>query len=84
MKEYITDLAGIFESPILSAIVIFLIYLLLAKIADIFTDKVVRRLTKFTRTGLDDRVIDLLHRPVFIHGDNIRCVSLSHYTEPTR
>jgi small-conductance mechanosensitive channel len=65
MKEYITDLAGIFQSPILAAAVIFLIYIVLAKIADIFTDKVIRRLTKFTKTGLDDRIIDLLHRPVF-------------------
>jgi len=65
MKEYITDIAGIFESPMLAAAVIFIIYIFLAKIADIFTDKVIRRLTKFTKTGLDDRVIDLLHRPVF-------------------
>ncbi len=65
MKEYITNLASIFESPALTAALIFLIYIFLAKIADIFTDKVIRRLTRFTKTVLDDRIIDLLHRPVF-------------------
>ena len=65
MKEFITTLSNNFSSPIVAAVVIFLIYILLAKIADIFTDKIIRRLTKFTKSDLDDRIIDLIHRPVF-------------------
>jgi small-conductance mechanosensitive channel len=65
MKELITTLSNNFSSPIMAAIFIFLIYILLAKIADIFTDKIIRRLTKFTESDLDDTLIDLIHRPVF-------------------
>jgi small-conductance mechanosensitive channel len=65
MEEFITNLSNNFSSPIVAAVVTFLIYILLAKIADIFTDRIIRRLTKFTKTVLDDRIIDLMHRPVF-------------------
>jgi small-conductance mechanosensitive channel len=65
MKEFITTLSNNFSSPIIAAIFIFIIYILLAKIADIFTDKIIRRLTKFTNSNLDDTLIDLMHRPVF-------------------
>jgi small-conductance mechanosensitive channel len=65
MKEQLTDFLNTINSPVIKAVIIFLLYVLLAKIADIFTDKVFRRLARFSKTDLDDRLIDLLHRPVF-------------------
>ena len=65
MKEQLTDFLNTINSPVIKAVIIFLLYVLLAKIADIFTDKVFRRLARFSKSDLDDRLIDLLHRPVF-------------------
>jgi len=65
MRDFITSLSNNFSSPLIAAFVTFVIYILLAKIADIFTDKIIRRLTKFTKSNLDDTIIDLMHRPVF-------------------
>lgn len=65
MRESITNLLNNIDSPLIAAIIVFLLYILLAKIADIFTDKIIRRLTKYTKTKLDDQIIDLTHRPVF-------------------
>jgi small-conductance mechanosensitive channel len=64
MKQLIEYLNS-FNSPVVSAITLFVIYILLAKIADVFTDKIVRRVTKFTKSSLDDRIVDLIHRPIF-------------------
>ena len=65
MKEQLADLLNTINSPVIKAFIIFLLYVLVAKIADIFTDKVVRRLARISKSELDDRLIDLLHRPVF-------------------
>ncbi|MEN8263421.1 MAG: mechanosensitive ion channel family protein [Nitrospirota bacterium] len=65
MKEQLTDFLNTINSPVIKAVIIFLFYVLLAKIADIFTDKVVRRLARISKSELDDSLIDLLHRPVF-------------------
>ena len=54
-----------FNSPALTAAVIFCIYIIAAKITDIITNRVLRKLAEGTKSQIDDRVIDLLHRPVF-------------------
>lgn len=54
-----------FNSPPLTAAVIFCIYVIAAKITDIITNRILRKLAEGTKTNVDDRVIDLLHRPVF-------------------
>ena len=45
--------------------VIFIFYIILAKAAHVLTDSIFRRLAKLTKSEIDDRFIDLLHRPVF-------------------
>ena len=65
MKEQLNNFLNIISSPIIKAVIIFLFYVLLAKITDIFMDKVFRRLARLSKSELDDRLIDLLHRPVF-------------------
>jgi small-conductance mechanosensitive channel len=54
------------SSPYLKAVVTILFFLILAKLADIFFSKVLRKFASFTRTDLDDSIIGLFHRPVFL------------------
>jgi small-conductance mechanosensitive channel len=54
------------SSPYLKAVFTILFFVILAKLADIFFSKLLKKFTGFTRTDLDDRIIGLLHRPVFL------------------
>lgn len=54
------------DSIILKAFLLFVLYVVIAKAADVFIDKVLRRLVKITKSELDDKLIDISHRPVFI------------------
>ncbi len=42
-----------------------LAFVIIAKLADFFVDRVLRRFTKSTKTDIDDRIIDFIHKPVF-------------------
>jgi small-conductance mechanosensitive channel len=59
------DYLNSFDSPALTAAVILCFYIIAAKAADIITNRVLRRLARVTESHIDDRIIDLLHRPVF-------------------
>ena len=61
IQEYLNS----FNSPALTAAVTFCIYIVAAKIIDIITNRVLKKLAEGTRTLVDDKIIDLLHRPVF-------------------
>jgi len=63
--DQIFEYLNSFDSPVLSAAVIFCIYIIAAKIIDIITNRILRKLAEGTKSQIDDRVIDLLHRPVF-------------------
>ncbi len=52
-------------SPYVNALLALAAFAVLAKIVDLLIDKVVRRFASFTKSDVDDRVIDLVHRPVF-------------------
>lgn len=60
----LVEALGISSSPILNALLTVLLFILLAKCADLFVDKFLRKFTRFTKSDLDDKIIDLLHRPV--------------------
>ncbi len=51
--------------PPLQALLIAILFLLLAKLGEWLIDRLVRRLAQSTRTRFDDRLLDMLHRPVF-------------------
>jgi small-conductance mechanosensitive channel len=53
------------SSPYANALLSILVFFVIAKIADLLIDKVLRKFGGFTRTGIDDRVIDLIRRPIF-------------------
>ncbi len=46
-------------------LVVLVASVLLAKLVDWFMTRVLRRLTSRTKTHLDDRILDMLHKPVF-------------------
>jgi small-conductance mechanosensitive channel len=56
---------NISPSPYVNAALSVLVFIIIAKAASIFIDKVARRIARITRTGFDDRIIDVVHRPVF-------------------
>jgi len=62
---HLTDHFRIFHDvPGLEALVTVLIYLVLAKTADIFIDKILKRLAGFTKFSFDDKLISFIHGPV--------------------
>jgi small-conductance mechanosensitive channel len=64
MEQFITDYFGSY-SPVIPAVAIFSLYIISAKIANIFSDNIIRKITKRTKSDLDDRIIELIHRPLF-------------------
>ena len=53
------------DVPGLEALATVLIYLVLAKAADIFIDKILKRLAGLTKFSFDDKLISFIHGPVF-------------------
>ncbi|MFA5354232.1 MAG: mechanosensitive ion channel domain-containing protein [Thermodesulfovibrionales bacterium] len=51
--------------PVVNALISIMAFIILAKAADLFVGKVLRRFSRFTKSDLDDRILDLIHRPVF-------------------
>ena len=53
------------SSPYINALISVLAVVIIAKLADFFVDRVLRRFTKFTESDIDDKIIDFIHKPVF-------------------
>jgi len=62
MSEFISKLPS---SPYLKAVVILLTSLVAAKTIDIILTKFLKRFARFTETDIDDRIIELIHKPLF-------------------
>ncbi len=61
----ITEYINISSSPLINASLYIVIFIIIAKIADLIVDKVLRKFTRFTKSNVDDRIIDLIHKPIF-------------------
>ncbi|MFC1659869.1 mechanosensitive ion channel family protein [Gemmatimonadota bacterium] len=59
-------LAWLQPYPLLQALLIVLAFLVLAAISDRLISGIIARLVSRTETDLDDRVLEILHRPVFM------------------
>jgi small-conductance mechanosensitive channel len=66
MKEFALNYLNKVNSPVIKALIILFLYVILAKLADIFINRVLRRIASYTRSELDDSIIDLTHRPIFL------------------
>jgi len=83
MKQFISSYFSSVDSITVKALLIFFLYIISAKIADVFIDKVLRRLVKFTKSELDDRIIDVTHRPVFLTIITIGCIHTIKFLNPS-
>jgi small-conductance mechanosensitive channel len=83
MRAFVADYLQHVHNPIIKAVLLLVFYILLAKTADIIIDKAVRRLTKLTKSELDDKIIDLTHRPVFYTVLFIGCMHAVSILNPS-
>lgn len=51
--------------PYLTALIIIVVFLVLAKLVDVILTRIIARIVARTSTRIDDQVITLLHRPIF-------------------
>jgi len=66
-KEQLLDaLAKIAPNRYLQAVVIFVLFVLVARIVDMIMTRFIRRLLKKTKFTLDDQILDIFHRPIFV------------------
>ncbi len=65
MEQFINRYINSINSPVISAIVVFTAYILFAKIIDLSINRVLKKITTLTKSELDDRIVELIHRPIF-------------------
>lgn len=65
-QELIIFLNTILETPIYRAILFILASILIAKLADKIFTSILRKLTKNTKTSMDDYIVDVIHRPIYL------------------
>ena len=66
-KEQLLDaLAKIAPNRYLQAVLIIVLFVLVAKIVDMFMTRFIKRLLKKTKFTLDDQILDIFHRPIFV------------------
>jgi MscS family membrane protein len=53
-------------SPYINALLSIVLFIVVAKITDVLVNKVFRKFAKFTKTDVDDRIIDVIHRPIYL------------------
>ena len=59
-------IARIAPNPYIQAILIIFLFVLLAKIVDIFISRIMKGLLAKTRITFDDKVLDIIHKPIFV------------------
>ncbi len=53
------------NNPFLAAILYLIVFFMLAKIIDFIVTKIILRFTKKTKTTLDDKIVAIIHQPLF-------------------
>ncbi len=66
-------------SPYVNAFLSVLLFIVLAKITDILVNRVFRRFAKFTKSDVDNRIIDVIHRPIYLTIILVGCVFAIKY-----
>lgn len=66
-KEQLLDaIAQIAPNRYLQALLIIVLFAAVAKIADMIMTRIIRRLLEKTKFTLDDKILDIFHRPIFV------------------
>ena len=64
--QLLDALVKIAPNRYLQAVLIFVLFVLVAKIVDMFMTRFIRRLLKKTKFTLDDQILDIFHKPIFV------------------
>ena len=75
---------NISTSPYINAILYIIAFIVIAKIADLFVDRVLRKFTRFTKSDIDDKILDTIHRPVYFTIILIGIVLAIAYLKPSQ
>ena len=59
-------IAQIAPNRYLQAVLIVVVFAVLAKIADMIMTRILKRLLKKTKFTLDDQLLDIFHKPIFV------------------
>ena len=62
----IVEALNISQSPYVNAAVSIAFFIVVAKIADLIIDKLFRKFARFTKSNVDNKIIDVIHRPVYL------------------
>jgi MscS family membrane protein len=65
-EQLLEALAKIAPNLYLQAVLIFALFVLVAKIVDMIMTRFIRRLLKKTKFTLDDQILDIFHKPIFV------------------
>jgi small-conductance mechanosensitive channel len=57
---------NISASPYINALLSIFAFIVIAKIVDLFVDKAVRKFVSFTKSEIDDKILDIIHRPLYL------------------
>lgn len=71
------------SSPYVNALLSVIAFIILAKIIDLLIDKIFRKFSSFTESELDDRIIDIVHRPVYFSIIIIGIILAIAYLKPS-
>nr|HPI20761.1 hypothetical protein [Candidatus Kapabacteria bacterium] len=73
MNEFVF-VYDILNNPFLTAILYVIVFFMLAKIIDFIVTKIILRFTKKTKTTLDDKIIAIIHQPLFFTIFLVGCI----------
>ena len=65
MEQFSSYYNLVLESPALKALALVIISIAVAKFVDIIFTLIFKEVVKKTKTSLDDRILQLLHKPIF-------------------
>lgn len=82
MTELIESL-NISTSPYVNAVLSVFVFIVIAKVIDLFVDKVLRKFSRFTKSDIDNRIIDVIHRPIYLTIILIGCILAVIYLKPS-
>jgi small-conductance mechanosensitive channel len=80
----IIESLNISESPYINAILSVVAFIIIAKAADLFVARVLSRLTKFTKSDIDDKIIEAIHKPIYLTIILIGIVLAITYLKPSQ
>ena len=65
MNDILATSELLLENPFYKSILYILLSIIFAKLSDIIFSSILKRIALKTKTDLDDKIIDLLHRPIY-------------------